>query len=303
MRWVGFVCALAFCGMPVAAQEIDTNWDGPDVPVVKRLPDGGIAYTGQWVARRVLVKDSDIHAIHRSGFPRAVLARDGRLFAVMTQKSLGAIDRIWGGDGHVPAHEGEIEIFNPDVWADEDRTAKLPEDVQLLQSLDDVPLRPGTIDLNAVTQEQGPVALFTDDEIGAINPHDGTWVSQIDDITTTGCPPGVEGAALGMMGGGAAANVTFGKPWWTPGDISTDFAAQTWRPVGANGYFSTPFATGPEAQGSGMSMVVTMGLRARTPDRIDVWGRVNLRLSAALAAIAGGSENCVAVVTGKYQRR
>lgn len=286
-----------------AAQEVDTNWDGPDVPEVRRLKDGGIEYTGRWIARRILVKRADIHDLHRRGFPRVVLNKDGQLYSVMTQKSIEHIDRFWGGDGHVPAYDGEIEIFNPDVWADEDRTAKLPDATDKVIKLDEIAERPGAIDLETVAAEHGPVELFSDADIDAINPLDGTWIAQVDDVTATGCPPGVEVAAFGMIGGAPANRVTFSKPWWSPGDFSAEFAAQTWRPVGANGYFSTPYKTGAEAEGSGMAMIVTIGLQARAPDRIAVWGRVNLELNAVLAQMAGGSQDCVAMITGEYRRQ
>lgn len=306
MKGLGYIAAPLLIAMSgtAAAQAIDDNWDGPDVPVVERLPEGGIKYTGKWIARRVLIKNDDTYtAIHKKGFPRVVLQRDGQLFAVMTQKSLGYIDSFWGGDGHVPAYEGEIELFNPDVWSDEDRTAKLPEATDKVVSLDDVPERPGAINLDTVAAETGPTELFSDDEIGAINPRDGKWLSAVDTIDVNGCPPGVESAALAMMGGGSAVTVSFSRPWWSPGDFSAEFARQTWRPVGANGYFSVPFKTGPEASGSGMSMAVTMAMNARSTEHIDVWARVNLKLSAALAQIAGGSTDCVAIVNGTYKRQ
>ena len=232
-----------------------------------------------------------------------VLNKDGQLFAVMTQKSIGHIDRFWGGDGHVPAYEGEIELFNPDIWADEDRTSKLPEATDKVVKLNEVAERSGAIDLDTVAAENGPIELFRDAEISAIDPLDGTWIAQIDDVTATGCPPGVEAAALGMMGGARATNVTFTRPWWSPGDFSVELAAQTWRPVGANGYFSTPYNTGAEVAGSGMAMIVTMGMQARAPERIAVWGRVNMKLNAVLAQVAGGSQDCVALISGQYVRQ
>ncbi len=303
-RWILPALMLAaFSPTHGTAQEVDTNWDGPDVPEVRRLKDGGIEYTGRWIARRIIVKGADIHDIHKRGFPRVILNKDGQLFAVMTQKSIGHIDRFWGGDGHVPAYKGEIEIFNPDGWADEDRSVKLPEASDKVINLDGIAERPGAIDLETVAAEHGPIELFSDAGIGAINPLDGTWIAQIDDVTATGCPPGVEAAASGVMGGASAMTVRFSKPWWSPGDFGAGFAAQTWRPVGANGYFSTPYNAGAEAEGSGMAMTVTMGMHARAPDRIAVWGRVNMKLNAFLAQVAGSSQNCVALITGQYLRR
>ncbi len=302
----GIILAIALVAISPthgAAQEVDSNWDGPDVPEVRRLKDGGIEYTGRWIARRILVKRADIHDLHRRGFPRLVLNKDGQLFAVMTQKSIGHIDRFWGGDGHVPAYEGEIELFNPDVWADEDRTSKLPEVTDKVVKLDEIAERPGAIDLDTVAAEGGPIELFSDAEIGAINPVDGTWIAQISDVTATGCPSGVEAAAFGMIGGTPSTSVTFTKPWWSPGDFNAELAAQTWRPVGANGYFSTPYKMGTEAAGSGMALIVNMGMQARAPDRIAVWGRVNMKLNAVLAQMAGGSQDCVALITGHYVRQ
>lgn len=164
--------------------------------------------------------------------------------------------------------------------------------------------RPGVIDLDTVAAEKGPIELFEDDEIGAINPADGNWILGFDDVKATGCPPGVEAAAVGSLGLSRTFAVTFTKPWWQPSDLSPSFAQFSWRPVGANGYFSTVYDTSddPEMAGSGMSLATTLALTAKSESLIAYWGRVNVNLAPHLAAIAGGSTKCRAIVMGTFKR-
>ncbi|WP_297340218.1 hypothetical protein [Pseudophaeobacter sp.] len=87
-----------------------------------------------------------------------------------------------------------------------------------------------------------------------------------------------------------------------PADLNPDYGQYSWTPVGTNGFQSEPYNAGSQADGSGVSLVVTMALNAKSKQQIDVWGQVQMDLAPALAAIAGGSTTCLATVEGSYTK-
>lgn len=288
-RYLACLSALIASADRAAARDLDPN--GPAIPVMRYVEGEGIEYTGEVISRDVYATDDKYlgYYVEINGYPKVMVMQNGVLYAIPTTATIEQIDKYYGGDGVVPDYDGT--------------NAKLPEAKDKTISLEDIPARDNVIDLDEVAQSKGPIDIFTDEEIGAINPKDGTWASRMNDFSVTGCPPGVEGAAMSAMGLSKSVSVTFTKPWWHPSDMSDGFRQMSWRPVGANGYFSNPYLTGPEAAGSGMSLSVTMALNVTSEVEMDVWGRVQINLAPFLAKMIGGSESCTAIVRGIYYRQ
>lgn len=85
----------------------------------------------------------------------------------------------------------------------------------------------------------------------------------------TGCPPGGE-LAIARIGRTGARDIISNEPGWVPADLNPNYGACTWAPVGTNGYQSEPYTTGLQAAGSGIPLVATIALNAKSEQQIDV---------------------------------
>lgn len=289
---IAVACTLS--AAPIYAQDVDRA--GADIPILTKLDTGGVALTGKYISRAEFEKKAGRAFTEKYGFPKAMSDFDGTQHAIYSN-SLNRIDHKLGGDGAVENPKGEIEVFKDGT--DPDPEFAIPPEV--INSITPIALGAARkpLDLDQVAQENGPIELFTDDELGAITLLDGRWKSTQDDVSIDGCPPGV-GQAAAQFASEWVADVTFTKKWWQPSDFPTDIKSLTWQPVGPNGYFSQPYSL--DAEGSGMAMTISMAMHARDPSTVKIWARINMRLAPALAAMAQSSTNCVATVSGRYLR-
>lgn len=135
-----------------------------------------------------------------------------------------------------------------------------------------------------------------------VTPQDGTWTALIQEAVATGCPPGAAEQAKAQIMRSNVLNITFSKPNWHPSDLGGELGQFTWTKIGQNGYFSHPYTTGAEAEGSGVSLAVSTAYSVRSSTIIDTWYRVQVNLAPALAAMAGGSEECEVLILGELSK-
>lgn len=146
----------------------------------------------------------------------------------------------------------------------------------------------------------GPKDFFTGTTQTRFHPQHGTWGLQMAAPDISGCPQGVGEMVAAQAIRSASKDVIFSHPGWVPADLNADYASLHWVESGTNGFHAEPYRL--EVDGSGMSLSVTFALAARSETRIDVWGRVLMKLTPVLAQMAGGSEVCTAIVAGAYTK-
>lgn len=157
--------------------------------------------------------------------------------------------------------------------------------------------------MRIVEEHNGPVELFKQSDGPKVTPEDGQWRAVILEAVATGCPPGASEQARAQVLRSNTRTVTFSKPDWHPADLGGEGRSYTWHKVGQNGYFSIPYSTGAEAEGSGVSLSVSTAYMARSATQFDVWYRVHTTLAPALAAIAGSSESCEILVLAELTKQ
>lgn len=135
-----------------------------------------------------------------------------------------------------------------------------------------------------------------------LQPAHGVWTIALTRSDAVGCPPGISELATAQLARSRARDIIFSEPGWVPADLNPDYALYSWRPVGTDGFQSEPYSTGPQAAGSGVSLVVTITLSAKSERQIDVRAQIQMDLAPALAAMAGGATTCLATVTGSYTK-
>lgn len=189
---------------------------------------------------------------------------------------------------------GENEGLNTrdDLTFDESEGTKVTDDLVFTE--DDA--------LKEVAAEDGPIEKLKGAYGASVTPQDGQWTVMILEASAIGCPPGAEQAARSKVMSMRSLDVTFSKPKWHPADLSPDLGQYSWREIGQNGYFSYPYATGPEAEGSGISLAVSAAYVARSPTFIETWYRVRVNLAPHLAAMAGSSEKCEVIMLGELNK-
>ncbi|ATG45647.1 hypothetical protein [Phaeobacter piscinae] len=144
--------------------------------------------------------------------------------------------------------------------------------------------------------------IFTGTQPDFLQPAHGVWSIALSRSDAIGCPAGIAELAAAQIGRTGAKDIIFSEPGWVPADLNPDYGSYSWTPVGTNGFQSEPYSTGPQAAGSGVSLVVTIALNAKSERQIDVWAQIQMDLAPALAAIAGGSTTCLATITGSYTK-
>jgi hypothetical protein len=269
---------------------LDHDPDGPGIPYVTLDTGGGIVRRGDRMSRakyRQLIKKNgaEVH-LRKHGYATVILISEQGIKAHFAD-SPEALDQRLGGDGVVL--DGDLEL----------NKAQPAKEIDIFDGDAPIDKRPDAIDLDAVAAAKGPIELF-DGIYNTITLKDGRWYSKVGDIQVAGCPPGVAEAASAHALASFDRNVTFSAPWH-PSDFGASFAQFSWRAVGANGYFSEIFDLGEAAPGSGMDLSVTAALNPVSPDKIDVWTRVQLQLSPMLAHLSGGTKSCTAIARGKYK--
>lgn len=301
---------LSLClGMSTASAGLAQGTLADWASVVDVDPSGGIVQTGLYFDRLRVVTLFGHAYLEKYGMPTAIFSKDGKTFTPH-HTALDRMDAAFGGDGIVYPPSEQIDFW----WKDPDRTTieldleNASWDNVIDIDIPPIPLeyaedyRPDVISLEDVAELDGPIDLFADEDGGGISLLDGLWISQLGDISINGCPPGVGEAAATRIAAGWSAQVSFSDPWH-PSDLSDELAQFSWRPVGFNGYFSDIFNLGEAAQGAGMDLSVVTAVSARSPDRVAVWSRITLLLNPFLAAAAGGSVECTALVQGAYVRQ
>ncbi len=190
---------------------------------------------------------------------------------------LEVIDRRYGGDGAVDL--SNQTIFLGDLDAEPDQPVVIP--------LDDIP-------------EGVPIELFEGDGPVYITLRDGLWRSTMTDQSQAGCPPQLAPMIEGLVGSGSTVNAQFSSPYH-PTDFSDQLGFATWLRVSPNGFVSKPFnPAGAAGMPPGMDFKIQYGMVAVSPERLDVWSRVELTLPAMMAALTGGSSTCIAEGRGNY---
>lgn len=218
-------------------------------------------------------------------------------------EGLDARDDLTFGENEGTRVDGDLIFDAPDATQPRDdlvfeETDAIPpaKSLSTQKPATQKPAPPKAESLATIEREGGPVDLFRSDKAQTILPLDGKWSVTIQEAFATGCPPGIAEQARAQLLRSKDMTVTFSKPNWHPADLSAEFAGYDWRKIGRNGFFAYPYATGAEAEGSGMSLAVSLAYLARKPTLIDMWYRVRVNLTPFLAQIAGSSESCEAVI-------
>lgn len=194
-------------------------------------------------------------------------------------------------EGTTPS-ENEDQTSQDDLTFDETEGTNVGDDLTF--SEDEV--------IKSVEAEGVPRELLEKTYGATITPQDGTWRVTILEAVAAGCPPGAEEQARAQILRSTTLNVTFSKPNWHPSDLGGELGQFTWTKIGQNGYFSYPYATGAEAEGSGISLAVSTLYTARSSTSIDTWYRIRVNLSPALAAMAQSSEECEVLILGELSK-
>lgn len=273
----------AFCPMAATAQ---------GVPLYIET-DGQLDFTGDYLGdAEITVLLGGQRALDTFG-PPEFIAKDVRTgTALPVWASMRDYEFIKGGDG-------VLENRHDDLTFDETEADDLREDLVFTESDADDHGDDMTI------TEGGPRSV-PDTTSGAqpdfLQPAHGVWRISLTRSDASGCPPGISELATAQLEQTGAKTIIFSEPGWVPADLNPDYGAYSWKPIGANGFQSEPYSTGPQTAGSGVSLVVTIALNAKSEEQIDVWAQIQMNLAPAFAAMVGGSTTCLATMTGSYTK-
>ncbi|MCF6302719.1 MAG: hypothetical protein L3J13_05905 [Devosiaceae bacterium] len=230
-------------------------------------------------------------AVGQYGPATAVILEQGKP-PRLSYNSLENIDRRYGGDGDVIPDNQPISIPDnqPSALIDPKGEKEVSERDEI--SLDDIPWDD--------IPQQVPMELFENDSPNSIALRDGIWRSEMEFQFNDGCPPQIAPLVTSMVGNGASTRAAFSNPYH-PSDFSDQLDRIEWKRVSPNGYVSEPFSpVGGAQMPPGMSFSILYAMEAVSPEKVNVWVQVQLTLPEFMAAMVGGSTNCIAEANGNY---
>ncbi len=227
-------------------------------------------------------------AVGLYGSATAVILEQGKP-PRLSYDSLENIDRRYGGDGDVIPDRQPIALVDPKGENEASETDEIsPDGIPA----DEIPL----YDI----PEQVPMELFENDSPNSIAMRDGLWLSEMEFQFNDGCPPQIAPMVQNMVGSGASTQVKFSSPYH-PSDFSDQLENINWKRVSPNGYVSEPFSpVGGAQMPPGMSFSILYAMEAVSAEKVNVWVQVSLTLPEIMAAMIGGSTNCIAEANGNY---
>lgn len=287
----------AFCPMASIAQ---------GVPLYTET-DGQLDFTGDFLG------DSEIatllggeRALNTFGPPEFVAKNIRSGTAAPVWASPWEYEIIIGGDG-------VIENRHDDLIFDES-DAQEPAEEMVFDETDADDLRDDLTFTENDAEGHGDDMTFTESDAllvpdifagsqpDFLQPAHGVWTIALSQSDAVGCPPGISELAMAQLVQTSTQDVIFSEPGWVPADLNPDYGSLSWTPVGTNGFQSDAYNTGPQAAGSGVSMVITMAMNARSEQQIDVWAHIRMDLAPALAAMVGGATTCLVTMKGSYTK-
>lgn len=311
-----------------AILSIPTIAAAQDIPVYLRSGND-LAYYGDTVTEDFAAElMGGSEAYSRLGRPDYIINQKGGQNLPVYGSSPESMEKLWGGDGTVVGAPDDLTFAENEgtkVDDDLDFSANEGTNTRVDMTFDEAEATPANDDLlftendasqpedDLVFDENEGLLVVEDEEVpteffeasmgATITPIDGDWTVEILEAFATGCPPGIAEQARMQLLKKSSMSITFSKPDWHPSDLSAELAQDNWRKVGANGYFTYRYVTGPEASGSGMSVAISIAYVARKPTVIDMRYRVRARLTPALAAMAGSSTDCEAVIFAEVTKQ
>ncbi|GAA6179456.1 hypothetical protein NBRC116594_08940 [Shimia sp. NS0008-38b] len=239
--------------------------------------------------------------------PPEFIAKDVRSgTAVPVWASMRDYEFVHGGDGVLENRHDDLTFDESDAQApqedlvfDDSDTDDLREDLDFTErgaddSGDDMTF--------TETDALSVPDIFDGTQPDFLQPAHGVWSIALTRSDASGCPPGISELATAQLGKTGAKDIIFSEPGWVPADLNPDYGRYSWTTVGTNGFQSEPYTTGPQAAGSGVSLVVTLALNAKSETQIDVWAQIQMNLAPAFAAMVRGSTTCLATMTGSYTK-
>ncbi|WOI35430.1 hypothetical protein R1T40_22075 (plasmid) [Tritonibacter scottomollicae] len=269
--------------------------------------DGQLAFTGDYLGDAQLTELlGGADAFDTFGPPKFV-ARNERTGTVKpVWADLADYEIIHDGDGMIENRhddlvfdESDAEDNQEDLVFDEAETEDLREDIDFSES--DV-AETGNDMTFAENEGLSVPNIFSGTQPDFLQPAHGIWSIALSRSDAVGCPPGIAELASAQLGKSGARDIVFSEPGWVPADLNPDYGLYSWTPVGTNGFQSEPYTTGVQAAGSGVSLVVTIALNAKSDRQIDVWAQIQMDLAPALAAVAGATTTCLATIEGSYTK-
>ncbi|MDO6758026.1 hypothetical protein Q4598_17445 [Phaeobacter inhibens] len=269
--------------------------------------DGQLAFTGDYLGNAQLTELlGGAHASETFGPPKFVARSERTGTVTPVWADLADYEFIHDGDGVVENRhddlvfdENDAEDTQEDLVFDESEAEDLREDLDFSESD-----AAETGDDMTFAENEGLSVpnIFSGAQPDFIQPAHGIWSIALLRSDAVGCPPGIAELASAQLVRTGARDIIFSEPGWVPADLNPDHGRYSWTAVGTNGFQSEPYTTGAQAAGSGVSLVVTMALNAKSDRQIDIWAQIQMDLAPALAAIAGGTTACLATFEGSYTK-
>ncbi|VAW22714.1 hypothetical protein MNBD_ALPHA11-90 [hydrothermal vent metagenome] len=260
-----------------------------EVYLITPLQDGGIKAIHIQITPEEWAKAQGLQlseAVGLYGPATAVILEQGKP-PRLSYDSLKNIDRRYGGDGDVIPDNQPTSIPDRQPTALIDPSGEREGSEKDEISLDDIP-------------EQVPMELFENDSPNSIALRDGLWRSEMEFQFNDGCPPQIAPLVRNMVGNGASTQATFSNPYH-PRDFSDQLENIEWKRASPNGYVSAPFSpVGGAQMPPGMSFSILYAMEAVSAEKVNVWVQVQLTLPEFMAAMVGGSTNCIAEANGNY---
>lgn len=131
------------------------------------------------------------------------------------------------------------------------------------------------------------------------NLQDGLWSSRANAPQIEGCGAQIANAALAASKAFSSKPVTFSKPWH-PTDFGEGFNEGTWASTGPESFRGN--MASHAAQGSPMKVRVTVDMKRRSAQHVDVLLHIHIQIPPEFSSLMGGTSECNVRVDGKYVR-